>query len=167
MTNLDASKSFTQQAKKNFDMSRAQGDVRWIIDDCKTFLEREIKREVKYDGIILDPPAFGRSGSRIWKIDEDLQPVFGMLPKLLSEDPLFVLISCHDQNWPALKLKEYVAGAMRTLPKHIRGKTEFGNMYLTSKPVPDTTPPKRANLEMGQFARWLRKTSSMEFPNIE
>ena len=137
-------------------MSRIQGDVRWIIDDCKTFLEREIKREVKYDGIILDPPAFGRGGSRIWKIDEDLPSVFGMLPKLLSDDPLFVVISCHDQNWPSLKLQQYVAEAMRTLPKHIQGKTDFGNMYLTSNAKSDT---KR--LIMGQYTRWLRKTSSI------
>ena len=94
--------------------------ARWITDDCLTFLEREIRRGNKYDGLIFDPPAFGRASSgKIWKLEKDL-PVLveELIPQLLSSDPLFVLLSCHDVSWPPEKLAEILSVAMSSVMKN-------------------------------------------------
>lgn len=92
-------------------LSSSSASARWIVDDCLTFLEREIRRGSKYDGLIFDPPAFGRaSNGKIWKLEKDLPVLVGdMIPKLLSADPLFVLISCHDIAWPPERLAEILS----------------------------------------------------------
>jgi hypothetical protein len=94
--------------------------ARWITDDCLSFLDREIRRGNKYDGLIFDPPAFGRaSNGKIWKIEKDL-PVLveELIPKLLSEKPLFVLLSCHDVAWPPERLAESLSVAMSTVARN-------------------------------------------------
>ena len=94
--------------------------ARWIIDDCLTFLEREIRRGNKYDGLIFDPPAFGRaSNGKIWKLEKDL-PVLveEMIPKLLSADPLFVLLSCHDTAWPPERLAEILSVSISSVMRN-------------------------------------------------
>ena len=105
--------------------------ARWITDDCLSFLEREIRRKNKYDGLIFDPPAFGRAlNGKIWKLEKDL-PVLveELIPKLLSEDPLFVLLSCHDVTWPAERLAETLSVAMSNVMKD----TMLKNMKLNKK----------------------------------
>jgi hypothetical protein len=94
--------------------------ARWITDDCLTFLEREIRRGNKYDGLIFDPPAFGRASSgKIWKLEKDL-PILveELIPQLLSSDPLFVLLSCHDVSWPPERLAEILSVAMSSVMKN-------------------------------------------------
>ena len=94
--------------------------ARWITDDCLSFLDREIRRGNKYDGLIFDPPAFGRaSNGKIWKIEKDL-PVLveELIPKLLSDKPLFVLLSCHDVAWPPERLAESLSVAMSTVARN-------------------------------------------------
>ena len=94
--------------------------ARWIIDDCLTFLEREIRRGNKYDGLIFDPPAFGRaSNGKIWKLEKDLPVLVGeMIPKLLSADPLFVLLSCHDTAWPPERLAEILSVSISSVMRN-------------------------------------------------
>lgn len=140
-------------------MSAVQGEVRWIVDDCKTFMRREVNRiqqneRPRYDGIILDPPAFGRFGNKVWKIDEDLPEVLAMLPDLLTDEPLFVLLTSHDINWPGDKLKDSLTEVMNK--KSVNGLMEFGTMYLKSVNRVDNGKPT-PRLEMGTFARWARK----------
>lgn len=164
VTHLDSSKSITQLAKNNLNASRVQGSVRWIVDDCMTFLQREIKRTsetgVKYDGLIFDPPAFGRgskeSANKFWKLDKDLPLLFDVLPELLSKKPLFVLITCHDVNWPSQRLAECLQHSLRNLKAH--GSFEYGDLVLSATPLAREAMAEKGNsLSLGSFARWSSK----------
>lgn len=79
-----------------------------------TFLKREVRRGNKYDGLIFDPPAFGRGGSgKIWKLERDLYIlVEELVPQLISDDPALILLSCHDPDWPAERLAELLSSAV-------------------------------------------------------
>ena len=85
------------RAKENA-RSSGLGDapIRWIVDDCVKFAEREIRRGNHYDGIIMDPPSYGRGPKgEIWKIEEAIHPFVKLCAQLLSEEPLFYLINSY------------------------------------------------------------------------
>ncbi|MBS6547275.1 MAG: class I SAM-dependent methyltransferase [Butyricicoccus pullicaecorum] len=94
---VDASKGMTQWARENAASSGlADKPIRWIVDDCKKFVQREIRRGHKYDAIIMDPPSYGRGPSgETWKIEEDVADFVKLTMELLSDHPLFVLISSY------------------------------------------------------------------------
>ncbi len=93
---LDGAKSAVSWARKNAELSGLEKNpIRWIVDDVLKFMEREVKRGKKYDGIILDPPAFGRGAKRDWKIQRDLPFLLELVGKLLTDKPCFVIFSCH------------------------------------------------------------------------
>ena len=94
---VDASKGMTQWARENAASSGlADRPIRWIVDDCKKFVQRELRRGRKYDAIIMDPPSYGRGPSgETWKIEEDVADFIDLTMGLLSDDPLFVLISSY------------------------------------------------------------------------
>ncbi len=94
---VDASKGMTQWARENAASSGlADRPIRWIVDDCKKFVQREIRRGHKYDAIIMDPPSYGRGPSgETWKIEEDVADFIKLTKQLLSDHPLFVLISSY------------------------------------------------------------------------
>ncbi len=94
---VDASKGMTQWARENAASSGlADRPIRWIVDDCKKFVQREIRRGHKYDAIIMDPPSYGRGPSgETWKIEEDVADFIKLTMQLLSDHPLFVLISSY------------------------------------------------------------------------
>ncbi len=94
---VDGAKASVNWAKKNANLSGLDSKkIRWIVDDVTKFLTREIKRGNKYDGIILDPPAFGRgSKTSSWKFDKDLLNLLKLVNQLLSEKPLFIVLSGH------------------------------------------------------------------------
>jgi 23S rRNA (cytosine1962-C5)-methyltransferase len=70
--------------------------VRWLVDDCVKFVEREIRRGNTYDGIIMDPPSYGRGPKgEIWKLEEKIYPLIQLCTKLLSDDPLFFLVNSY------------------------------------------------------------------------
>ena len=87
VTHVDASKQSLDWARENARLSGIGEDkIRWILDDALAFSKREVRRGVKYDGIILDPPAFGRGAKgEVWKIEEDFQTLLKSLKELLSE----------------------------------------------------------------------------------
>ncbi|MCQ2446985.1 MAG: class I SAM-dependent methyltransferase [Clostridia bacterium] len=94
---VDAAKRIIAQAKENAEVS-GLGDakIRWIVDDCRKFIEREIRRGKTYDAIIMDPPSYGRGASgEVWKLEEDLYPFLLLAKKLLSDKPLFVLVNSY------------------------------------------------------------------------
>ena len=97
VTHVDASKGMVNWAKENAVSSNIPGDrIRWLVDDCVKFVEREIRRGNKYDGIIMDPPSYGRGPKgEIWKIEESIFPFVELSAKLLSDDPLFFLINSY------------------------------------------------------------------------
>lgn len=97
VTHVDASKGMVQWAKENAASSGlADAPIRWLVDDCVKFVEREIRRENKYDAIIMDPPSYGRGPKgEIWKIEDSIYPFVELCTKLLAKKPLFVLINSY------------------------------------------------------------------------
>ena len=97
VTHVDAAKGMVTWAKENAAIS-GLGDapIRWLVDDCGKFVEREIRRGNTYDAIIMDPPSYGRGPKgEIWKIEESIYPFLMNACKLLSDDPLFVLVNSY------------------------------------------------------------------------
>ena len=97
VTHVDASKGMVTLAKENAVSSNIPGDkIRWLVDDCAKFVEREIRRGNTYDGIIMDPPSYGRGPKgEIWKIEESIFPFIELTSKVLSKDPVFFLINSY------------------------------------------------------------------------
>ena len=97
VTHVDASKGMVTWAKENAHSSGlSDAPIRWIVDDCVKFVEREIRRENHYDAIIMDPPSYGRGPKgEIWKIEDAIHPLVKLCVQLLSEDPLFFLINSY------------------------------------------------------------------------
>lgn len=97
VTHVDASKGMVNWAKENAQLSGLrEKPIRWLVDDCVKFVEREIRRGNHYDGIIMDPPSYGRGPKgEIWKIEEKIYPFIQLCTKVLSDDPLFFLINSY------------------------------------------------------------------------
>ena len=97
VTHVDASKGMVNWAKENAQLSGLkEKPIRWLVDDCVKFVEREIRRGNHYDGIIMDPPSYGRGPKgEIWKIEEKIYPLIELCTKILSEDPLFFLVNSY------------------------------------------------------------------------
>ena len=97
VTHVDASKGMVTWAKENAQASGlADAPIRWIVDDCVKFVEREIRRGNHYDAIIMDPPSYGRGPKgEIWKIEEKIHSFIALCEKLLSDDPLFFLVNSY------------------------------------------------------------------------
>ena len=97
VTHVDAAKGMVAWAKENA-VSSGLGDapIRWLVDDCVKFVEREIRRGNKYDAIIMDPPSYGRGPKgEIWKIEESIFPFLELTAQILSDDPLFFLVNSY------------------------------------------------------------------------
>ena len=97
VTHVDASKGMVNWAKENAQLSGLrEKPIRWLVDDCVKFVEREIRRGNHYDGIIMDPPSYGRGPKgEIWKIEEKIYPFIELCTKILSDDPLFFLVNSY------------------------------------------------------------------------
>lgn len=97
VTHVDASKGMVSWAKDNAAASRlSDRPIRWLVDDCKKFVLREIRRGNKYDGIVMDPPSYGRGpNGEVWKIEEQLWDLLQICNEVLSDDPLFFLLNSY------------------------------------------------------------------------
>lgn len=97
VTHVDASKGMVNWAKENAVSSGLKdAPIRWLVDDCVKFVEREIRRGNKYDGIIMDPPSYGRGPKgEIWKIEDSIYPFVQLCTQILSDNPLFYLINSY------------------------------------------------------------------------
>ena len=97
VTHVDASKGMVTWARENAALSGlADAPIRWLVDDCVKFVEREIRRGSKYDGIIMDPPSYGRGPKgEIWKLETSIWPLITLTAQLLSEDALFFLLNSY------------------------------------------------------------------------
>ena len=106
----------------------ADAPIRWLVDDCVKFVEREIRRGNHYDGIIMDPPSYGRGPKgEIWKIEEKIFPLIELCEKLLSNDPLFFLINSYTTGLQPAVLA-YMLGSV--IEKKHGGRTEAGEIGL-------------------------------------
>lgn len=95
VTHVDASKGMVERAKENASLNGIS-TIRYIVDDCQKFIEREIRRGKTYDAIIMDPPSYGRgTNGAMWKLEDNLFDFVTMTKKVLSDKPLFVLISSY------------------------------------------------------------------------
>ena len=94
---VDAAKGMVAWAKENAASSGlSEAPIRWIVDDCAKFVEREIKRGRRYDAVIMDPPSYGRGPSgEIWKLEKDLYPFLKLVCGVLSENPVFFIINSY------------------------------------------------------------------------
>ena len=97
VTHVDAAKAMVERAKVNASLSGVpDGSIRYIVDDCGKFVAREQRRGRRYDAIVMDPPSYGRGASgEVWKLEDDLFGFVKECVKLLSDDPLFVLINSY------------------------------------------------------------------------
>ena len=108
---VDAAKGMVERAGENVRLSGVpEGRVRYIIDDCKKFVEREIRRGRKYDAIIMDPPSYGRGpNGEMWKLENELYAFVELCANVLSDNPLFVLINSYTTGLQPQVLKNILA----------------------------------------------------------
>lgn len=141
---VDASKGMVTYARENARLNHLENaPIRWIVDDVQKFLTREIRREQFYDAIILDPPSFGR-GSRgeVFKIERDIIDILLLCKKLLSPNPLFLILTCHTPGLTPLTLQNII---VQNLPTS-GAKIESGEMTLE--------PKDGYSVPAGSYATW-------------
>lgn len=142
---LDASKGMVQWARANAALNGLENHpIRWIVDDAHKFLNREIRRGRRYDGIILDPPTYGRGGNgETYKIERDLTETLRLCRALLPDSPLFLLLSAHTPGHTPIVLGNVLTQALRGLG----GAVTSGEMVLAGAPDVFLLPS-------GAYARW-------------
>lgn len=108
---VDAAKGMVHWARENAELSSlAEKPVRWIVDDCAKFVEREIRRGNTYDAIIMDPPSYGRGpGGEVWKLEDQIYDLVKLCTEVLSDDPLFFLLNSYTTGLSASAMA-YVLG---------------------------------------------------------
>ena len=131
VTHVDASKGMVSWAKENAESSGlGEAPIRWIVDDCIKFVEREIRRGNVYDGIIMDPPSYGRGPKgEIWKIEDSIYDFIQLCTKLLSPSPLFFLVNSYTTGLNP-SVMTYMMG---TELKHLKGKISGDEIGLLVK----------------------------------
>ncbi len=142
---VDASKGIVAWAKENAQLSGlSEAPIRYIVDDCKKFLEREIRRGRKYDALIMDPPSYGRGpGGEIWKLEDGICELLELAAKVLSDDPLFVLVNSYTTGLSASTVGYLLSLYMKDFGGKVTAD-EIGIPVTESKMV----------LPAGSSARW-------------
>lgn len=142
---LDASRGMVDWARENAALNRLPADaVRWMVDDAIKFVRRERRRGTRYDGIILDPPTFGRGrGGEVFKIERDLPDLLDDLRALLTDAPCFFLLSAHTPGFSPVILGNLLRAAL----PGAGGVVTHGEMLLDGGP--DILP-----VPSGAWARW-------------
>ncbi|OYX67009.1 MAG: SAM-dependent methyltransferase [Sphingomonadales bacterium 32-64-17] len=146
VTHVDASKKSVAQARENAALSGMEDrQVRWLIDDCAKFVAREVRRENRYDGIILDPPKFGRGPkNETWRLEEGLPGLIGDCRQLLDADSRFLFLTVYAVRMSSLALAGLLAEACASLP----GRIEYGELAVRED------GPEGRLLPTAIFARW-------------
>jgi 23S rRNA (cytosine1962-C5)-methyltransferase len=147
LTHIDASRKSVEAGKGNAALS-GMGDrpIRWIIDDAAKFTAREVRRGRRYDGIILDPPKFGRGPeAEVWKLEEGLPGLLADCVKLLDGDSRFLVLTVYAVRMSALAIGEL----LRQATAHLGGTVECGDMAVREE-------ARGLLLPTAIFARWSR-----------
>lgn len=128
VTHVDASKKSVAQAKANAALSGMEDrSVRWLVDDAVKFAAREVRRERRYDGIILDPPKFGRGpGGEVWRLEDALPGLIADCRKLLDEQSRFLFLTVYAVRMSSLAIAGLLAEALSDLP----GIVEHGELAV-------------------------------------
>jgi 23S rRNA (cytosine1962-C5)-methyltransferase len=150
VTHVDASKGMVGWAKENAVSSGlSDAPIRWLVDDCMKFVEREIRRGNKYDGIIMDPPSYGRGPKgEVWKIEESIFPFIELTTKVLSDNPLFFLVNSYTTGLQPAVLTYMIETAV---------VSKFGGSVESS----EIGLPVSSNglvLPCGASGRWTKRT---------
>lgn len=145
---VDGSKSAIGWGRDNATASNlSEKPIRWILDDALVFVKREIKRGRKYDGIIMDPPAFGHGPTgEMWKIEEQFLELLSATEKILSPKPLFFLINGYASGYSSIAYGNCLAD----LVKKFGGKIEIGDLSIEEEKTHRLLP-------CGIFGRWSNK----------
>lgn len=149
VTHVDGSRTAVAWARRNADLSGLpDAPVRWIADDAATFVSREVRRERRYDGIVLDPPSYGHGGGRGgWRLEERLPDLLRSCAALLDDGLGFILLTAHTPGWDGQRLGASLLEAFPPEGRR-RGALETGALSLTAV--------SGAALPAGAFARWRR-----------
>ncbi|MGI5850044.1 MAG: class I SAM-dependent methyltransferase [Christensenellales bacterium] len=144
VVHVDAAKSINEWARENLQVSKLDGDVRFIADDCHKFVLREQRRGSTYDAIVMDPPSYGRSGAKVWKIEQQLFSLIKDCAKLLSASPLFFIVNTYTTGLSDIVTANILEICVRS---RFGGTIESGTLAL---------PQKNSNilLPCGTTARW-------------
>jgi len=142
---VDASKKSVSWARENQELSNlSDKPIRWIVDDALKFVQREARRGAKYDGILLDPPKFGRGPKgEVWEVYKSLPNLLGACRACLSNKPLFVITTVYAVRASAI----HVAQAMEDMMKGLGGKIEMGELVTREQSAGRL-------LSQAVFARW-------------
>ena len=121
VTHVDASKGMVNWAKENARSSGLEAaPIRWLVDDCMKFVEREIRRGNHYDGIIMDPPSYGRGPKgEIWKIEDSIYDFIQLCTKILSDDPLFFLVNSYTTGLAPAVLTYMLSTELKRFGGHV------------------------------------------------
>jgi 23S rRNA (cytosine1962-C5)-methyltransferase len=145
VVHVDASKKSVEGGKGNGALS-GLSDIRWIVDDAGKFTAREVRRSRRYDGILLDPPKFGRGPTgEVWRLEEDLAPLLADCRKLLDENSRFLVLTVYAVRMSALAIGELVKQTFADLG----GTVETGEMSVREE-------ARGLLLPTAIFARWSR-----------
>jgi 23S rRNA (cytosine1962-C5)-methyltransferase len=147
LVHVDASKKSVEQGKENAALS-GMGDrpIRWIVDDASKFTAREVRRERRYDGILLDPPKFGRGPTgEVWRLEENLAPLLADCRRLLDADSRFLVLTVYAVRMSALAIGELVKQTFGDLG----GQVACGEMAVREE-------ARGLLLPTAIFARWSR-----------
>jgi 23S rRNA (cytosine1962-C5)-methyltransferase len=152
VTHVDASKKSVTWARENQAHSRLeQRPIRWIVDDAVKYIEREARRGVQYDGIILDPPKFGRGPKgEIWEVYESLPALLSLCRDVLSKDPLFVAVTMYAIRASAVHLHQTLGELLGSF----NGTIDAGEL------VTRESGPGGRLLSQAVYARWERKSAA-------
>jgi 23S rRNA (cytosine1962-C5)-methyltransferase len=148
VTHVDASKKSVAQARENAALSgMADRPVRWLVDDASRFVAREVRRARRYDGIILDPPKFGRGPEgEVWRLEEGLPPLIAGCRHLLDADSRFLFLTVYAVRMSSLALAGLLAEHFADLP----GTVEHGELAVREEGADGRLLPTAI------FARWRR-----------
>jgi 23S rRNA (cytosine1962-C5)-methyltransferase len=147
LVHVDASKKSVEQAKENARLSGlSDNPIRWMVDDASKFTAREVRRGRRYDGILLDPPKFGRGpAGELWRLEENLAPLLADCRKLLDEDSGFLVLTVYAVRMSALAIGELV----KQLFGDLGGAVEAGEMAVREE-------ARGLLLPTAIFARWSK-----------
>ena len=147
LTHVDASKKSVEAGKQNAALSgMTDRPIRWMIDDAAKFVAREVRRGKRYDGIILDPPKFGRGpNGEVWRLEEGLPGLIADCAQLLDRDSRFLVLTVYAVRMSALAIGELLAQALG----HLGGTVECGDMAVREE-------SRGLLLPTAIFARWSR-----------
>lgn len=149
VTHVDASKRAVGWAKENAALSGlADAPIRWLIEDARKWVAREVRRGTRYDGIVLDPPKHGRGpGGEVWRLYEDLPDLIAGCAALLDDDASFLLLNAYSERLTGLALAHLTAEALR--PR--AGTIDWGELALREE-APEEGGARAVGLSF--FARW-------------